>query len=223
MDPLMWIAKLFGAGAIGTPREQPGADFGKDAQEDQEKIPHYGILTPPRQDFYERAMLETKSPQAFRELADDFEKVGLKEEAKQLRARADSRAAGLDIHQKRREIVAKCMDSEDPLTCEEGADICEQLGMTLAARELRAYATGLREKAELALKNETPAAPPIEGAAPPPQMAMPNAGPGPIVVNGEEADPVGVTPQVGVWDDPSEDQRAKGWDHEDAFHRHSEK
>ena len=218
-DPLMWLAEMFGAKKQG----QPGADFGKDAQEEQDRIPHYGILTPQRQEFYERAMLETKSPQAFRELADDFEKVGLKEEAKQLRARGDSRAAGLDIHEKRRVIVGQCMDSEDPLTCEEGADICEQLGMTVAAKELRAFATGLRERAELALKNQPPA-PAIEAGAPPPaQLAIPNEGPGPIVAVPAAA-PVeahGPPADMGVW--ANEDDRAKGWSTEDAFERHSEK
>jgi len=216
-DPLMWLMGLFGVGAAVRAKkdaEQPGADFGKDA----ESVPHYGILTPARQDFYERAMLETKSPQAFRILADDFEKVGLKEEAKTLRARGDSRAAGLDVHEKRRVIVAQCLDSGDPMVCEEGADICEKLGMTLAARELRNFATGLREQQTLALANQTPAT--LPGPAQTGAVAIPNEGPGPIVAN---ADPAGTTPQVGVWDDPSEDQRAKGWDHDDAFTRHAEK
>jgi hypothetical protein len=228
-DPLMWVIGLFGAGAAlrsKKEKEQPGADFGKDA----EGIPHYGILTPQRLELYEGAMLETKSPQAFRDLADNFEKVGLKDEAKTLRARADSRAAGVDIHEKRRQIIAQCLDSGDPMVCEEGADICEKLGMTLAARELRSYAQGLRDKATLALTSaETAAAVAASQVAagataaasasalmptPPLSGQLPEGMVLPLVP--------GATPSVGVWEDTEYD-RAKGFEDAGAFERHSEK
>jgi hypothetical protein len=218
----MWVLGIFGAGAAlrsKKEKEQPGADFGKDA----EGVPHYGILTPARQDFYERAMLETKSPQAFKDLADQFEKVGLKEEAKTLRARADSRAAGIDVHEKRRQIIAQCLDSGDPMVCEEGADICEKLGMTIAARELRNFATGLRERATLALtSNETAAAVAVSQLVDPAAAAQVPA-PAPGQLPGGAVLPIvpGATPSVGVWE--NEDDRAKGWDHDDAYVRHSEK
>ena len=228
-DPLLWVLGLFGATAAMRAKKEQRADFGKDAG--TSAIPHYGVLTPARQEFYENAMVSTKSPKAFRDLADDFEKVGLKEEAKQLRARAASREVGLDVHQKRREIVAKCLDSNDPMICEEGADICDRLGMTITAAELRDYARGLREKATLAIVNQPPeqdgtipltAGPEGDGAQPPPPpaaaVAAPGAGPAPV-------QPGMDTPNAGVWENEYEHEydRAKGWSSEDAFTRHSEK
>jgi hypothetical protein len=191
-DPLLWVLGILGVTAAARSKkepEQPGADFGKDA----EGVPNYGILTPQRQQLHEGLMVAVLPPDDFREAATRFEKVGLREEAKLLRARAASREVGLDVHDKRRKIVAQCLDSGDPMICEEGAEVCEKLGMTLAAKELRNHAQGLREKATLAIS----------------QQPAPEPAPAPVE-----------TPNAGVWE--NEDDRAKGWEG-DAFVRHSEK
>jgi hypothetical protein len=202
-DPLLWVLGILGVTAAARSKKDPapGADFGKDA----EGIPNFGILTPQRQQLHEGLMVAILPPDDFREAAKRFEAVGLRQEAEQLRARAKSREVGLDVHDKRRAIVAQCLDSGDPMLCEEGAEVAEKLGMTLAAKELRNYAQGLRERATLAIAQQ-PAAVPVP--APPASAA----------VAGESAP--AETPAVGVWD--GEDERAKGWD-EDGFVRHAEK
>ena len=109
----------------------------------------FGVLTPARDNFFQAAMRQKKSPETFRALADQFDSYGLPIQAKMLRARADSRAADKPTLAARRKVVAQNFASKDPKVVLKGADICEQLGMTEMAGRMREYAKGLKDSASV--------------------------------------------------------------------------
>ena len=109
------------------------------------RVPMFGVLTPARENLFQNAMVQKKSPEAFRGLADMFDQAGLPVQAKLLRARADARAAGPQALAARREIIRKAWDSQDPKIMRSAADACEQGGMTSCAGRLREGAQALED------------------------------------------------------------------------------
>jgi hypothetical protein len=137
VDPLaVALVGIGAAAALGARSDRKEKDL-KPAQ--------YGVLTPARKDFFEKAMREKKSPEAFRACADQFDAVGLALQAKLLRARADSRAASRETIEQRRMVVRQVFLSTDPKLVREGAAICDSLGMTATAERMREYASRLEK------------------------------------------------------------------------------
>ena len=156
MDALKWIAGALGLTALAgaaRSKEAGGAARAKEAGFGFEKRDSaHGILTPGRQDSYERAMRQKGTKEQFYAFAELFDGAGLPEHARTLRARGDSRTADAATHERRREVIRKAYKSRDPMKVEEIAHIAEtSLGMTLTAEKLREYAKGLREANSLSV------------------------------------------------------------------------
>ncbi len=150
MDPMIWILGAIGVTALAKSRKKPNAG-GESSFGAEGGAPH-GILTPGRQDMFERAMRQVAAPEKYEELAGHFDTMGLPVQARYLRLRAQGRRADSQTVEARRKVVRQALRSDDPAKIEEIAKIAEErLGMTIAAEKLREVATGLRHKATLAI------------------------------------------------------------------------
>jgi hypothetical protein len=105
-----------------------------------------GVMTPARQDYFERSMRLKAPREHFEKIASIFDKQGLGVEAEMLRRRGRAREAAPEVHDKRREVIRKAFESGDPDVMERVADVAEtKLGMTISAGKLREVALGIRQ------------------------------------------------------------------------------
>ena len=78
-------------------------------------------MTPERKKLFEEAMKSLQEPVKLRALAAEFDKAGLKDEAKQLRDRANLRELPPEHKAQRRQVFNQLLKSDDPEKIEEGA------------------------------------------------------------------------------------------------------
>jgi hypothetical protein len=114
------------------------------------KKPWQKKMTPERKALYETAMRTLKDPAKLRDLANAYDKEGLKIQAKMLRKRATCIELPEDVKKKHRECFEKAMASTNVPAIEKIAGAFENQGQTIVAGELRKYAEGLKaaEKAQ---------------------------------------------------------------------------
>lgn len=114
------------------------------------KKPWAKRMTPERKVAYETAMKTLKDPAKLRQLADAFEKEGLKKEATMLRRRAGYIELPQEVKDKHRAVFEKAMASTNPEAIENIAKAFEAKGQTTVAGVLRNYAAGLKAAKEAA-------------------------------------------------------------------------
>ena len=119
-----------------------------------------GQLTPERKAIFETALRVLEDPDKLRQLADAYDKEGLKAEAILLRKRADLREMPPDVKEGRRDAFRKGMASTNVADIEKLAEIFEKETATGAALALRNHAKAVKAAAD-ALKHDLPAAPHI--------------------------------------------------------------
>lgn len=100
-------------------------------------------MTAERRQVYDFAMSEVMDPVKILEMADAFQKEGLREEAKLLRKRAELRSLPADIKKKRRKLVKELLKSTDKQKVLAMADVFDGELCTGVADQLRQYAAGL--------------------------------------------------------------------------------
>ncbi len=105
-------------------------------------------MTPERQAVFDTGMRLT-DPGSLSFLADQFEKQGLTDMAKKLRARAKLPSLPPDIQNARALIVKKALNSSNPDGVDAVADAFDQQGATDTATILRQYAAGLRNNSQV--------------------------------------------------------------------------
>ena len=120
LDPL-----TIGVGLLiwGVFRKQSGTEF--------------GVLTPEREEVYRNALEYCQDPARLMQLADSYEKEGLKAEAHWLRKRAEWRSRSPEVKAKHDAIFAKAMQSTNGQAILEVAQAFEQMTATVKANQLR--------------------------------------------------------------------------------------
>lgn len=109
----------------------------------------YGVMTTERRSVYKNAISGgVQEPEKLDQLAVEFEKQGLREEAKLLRKRAALRRLPDEIKAARKEIFRKALECKDRVTVLNIAQAYDEEGCTSAAARLREYASGLPDKLE---------------------------------------------------------------------------
>jgi hypothetical protein len=98
-----------------------------------------GVFTPERRERFDAAMNSTDE-QAINELAAEFEREGLKKQAKTLRKRAALRGLPRNITLARRAIFRRAMKSKNAKAVLAIAKALEKEGAIDAARQLELYA-----------------------------------------------------------------------------------
>jgi ATP-dependent DNA ligase len=117
-----------------------------------------GVMTKERQAIFETAMRVLQDPDKLRQLADAYQKEGLKAQADLLRKRADLRELPPDVKEGRRDAFRKGMASTNIAEIEKLAAMFEKETATGAAKALRDHAKALKAAAD-ALKHDVPAHP----------------------------------------------------------------
>ena len=105
----------------------------------------HGVLTPARQGVYEAAMTALEDPAKLSQLAGEFEKNGLPEQADMIRKRAALRALPKEIKKQRKAVFQKAMQSKNKQAVRNLAQAYYNEGATGAAQALHTYADGLPE------------------------------------------------------------------------------
>lgn len=100
----------------------------------------FGQMTPERDEVFQNAMEFLKDPARMHELANEFQKEGLKFQAVLLRKRADWRARPADVRLAHEEIFARAMASENVKGILDVARAFEEMTATVKAKQLRDHA-----------------------------------------------------------------------------------
>lgn len=111
----------------------------------------FGVLTPEREEVYKNAMEYCQDSAKLRELADNFEKEGLKAEAYWMRKRAEWRGRSPEVKAKHDAIFTKAMESSNIEGILGVAKAFDSLTATFKATQLKQRADMLRAAK---LKNE---------------------------------------------------------------------
>lgn len=107
-----------------------------------------------RRVVYEQA-LNNKDPVSLRKLAAAFRDQGCDIEANKLDSRAAMYELPPEVLHERREVFRKLMKSTDPVVIRNAADVFESQSCDGAAANLRRYAQGLEDAANLASEGMT--------------------------------------------------------------------
>jgi len=103
----------------------------------------YGVLTPERQAAYEVAMNEAKDADKIDDLANEFDKAGLKDQAMLLHKRAKLRRLPKEVKEQRRAIYKKALQSTNKQAVLDVAKSFQMEGCAGTAKKLYEYAQGL--------------------------------------------------------------------------------
>lgn len=107
---------------------------------------NFGVLTPEREDLYNNAMEHLKLPAKLLELADAYEKGGLKVHAKMLRLRAAWRNRSPELRAKHEELFKKAMASENVSGIVQVANAFQAMTATIKANKLFEHAREVQTK-----------------------------------------------------------------------------
>jgi hypothetical protein len=97
----------------------------------------FGVLTPEREEVYRNALEYCQDPQRLRQLADNFEKEGLKAEAFVMKKRAEWRSRTPEVKAKHDAIFAKALESTNIQGILGVAQAFEQMTATVKAKQLQ--------------------------------------------------------------------------------------
>lgn len=112
----------------------------------------FGVLTTEREEVYRNALEFLHDPLKLEELANNFQKEGLKVQAAMLRKRAEWRGRSEALKKQHDAIFAKAMASTNVHAILGVAEAFEKMTATAKAKELRDRAKALYEENEAAAK-----------------------------------------------------------------------
>lgn len=119
----------------------------------------FGVLTPERDEMYRNALEFLHDPLKLEELAENFQREGLKVQAAMLRKRAEWRSRSETLKKTHETIFAKAMESTNIHAILGVAEAFEKMTATAKAKQLRDRAKELYEKGEAEAKAKAEAKP----------------------------------------------------------------
>jgi hypothetical protein len=131
----------------------------------------FGVLTAERDEVYRNALEFLHDPLKLEELANTYQKEGLKVQAAMLRKRAEWRGRSETLRAQHEDIFNRAMQSKNVHGILAVAEAFEKMTATAKAKELREHAKGLYEAnaAEVRAKAEAEKAPKAEPESAPVQ------------------------------------------------------
>lgn len=128
----------------------------------------FGVLTPEREEVYRNALEFLHDPLKLEELANNYQKEGLKVQAAMLRKRAEWRGRSDQLRLQHEAIFAKAMESTNIHAIMGVAEAFEKMTATAKAKQLRDRAKALYDANEAEAKAKaTPEHVPAESAVVP--------------------------------------------------------
>jgi len=113
----------------------------------------FGVLTPEREEVYRNALEFLTDPMKLNELAEHYQREGLKVQAAMLKKRAEWRGRSTPVKAQHEHIFNQAMQSENVHAILACAEAFEKMTATVKAKQLRDRAKALYEENEAKAKN----------------------------------------------------------------------
>ncbi len=127
----------------------------------------FGVLTAEREEVYRNALEFLHDPLKLEELANNYQREGLKVQAAMLRKRAEWRGRSETLRGQHEAIFTKAMESTNVHAILGVAEAFEKMTATAKAKQLRDRAKALYDEAEAEAKAKAEAAKPSKAEAAP--------------------------------------------------------